>query len=555
MKPKIGVLITDLDNTLFDWVGLWGASFAAYLTQLSEDSGVSAVDLKTAIRPIHRKYGTSEYAFVTEEIDVLKTKFPEEDLRGRFKSAIDLRRRTYRAHLKLYPTVRETLLRIRSSGTLIVGYTESRSYYTIDRMKQLGLDGLLDALYTQGDHDLPGLALLESLRSHPAEDYLLKRTRHRYTPDGALKPNAQVLSAIMADVWADARSTVYLGDSLLKDLSMARELNVFDVLAAYGKAQDTNDYALLKEVTHWSDEEVERERVTNQIEPFVPTVTLKANFAELLQHFEFIEYRPRIISGTADRALSVGLQSTDPDPAEKRYREGLFVEAWKKTVDVQQHFNDLQLRIRTFAVAFQAALLGLVGFALREDAASRLPAGLLAIGAPAWLAFYMMDRWWYHRYLDSAVAHGRKIEAALGTSLDSDVFALTGGIKAGSPIPLGPIKKEMGSKARADVFYTLVIAFTLLGAAGLWLHSTAKRERNAKSATEAPVVSSPQAARGSQVVRTTSPEPVSVSAHDSASDSKLSGTARAGVAKPVPDTATRHPPSVPSKTSIPPKQK
>jgi hypothetical protein len=31
------------------------------------------------------------------------------------------------------------------------------------------------------------------------------------------------------------------------------------------------------------------------------------------------------------------------------------VEIWKKTVDVQQHFNDLELRIRNFALAVLGA--------------------------------------------------------------------------------------------------------------------------------------------------------------------------------------------------------
>jgi hypothetical protein len=36
----------------------------------------------------------------------------------------------------------------------------------------------------------------------------------------------------------------------------------------------------------------------------------------------------------------------------------LAVEAWKKTVDVQQHFNDLELRVRNFAITFTAGFWG-----------------------------------------------------------------------------------------------------------------------------------------------------------------------------------------------------
>ena len=114
----------------------------------------------------------------------------------------------------------------------------------------------------------------------------------------------------------------------------------------------------------------------------------------------------------------------------------LAVEGWKKTVDVQQHFNDIELRIRNFAITFTAAVLGLVGWALKEGMDSFLPAGLLAIGTLAWVAFYLMDRHWYHRFLDGAVAHGQSIEAWLRTATGTEVFSLASEIRQASGIPL-----------------------------------------------------------------------------------------------------------------------
>jgi len=81
-------------------------------------------------------------------------------------------------------------------------------------------------------------------------------------------------------------------------------------------------------------------------------------------------------------------------------------------------------------------VLGLVGWALKEGTDSLLPAGLLAIGALGWVAFYLMDRHWYHRFLDGAVAHGRTIEDWLRAATGTDVFSLASGIKQASGIPL-----------------------------------------------------------------------------------------------------------------------
>ena len=42
------------------------------------------------------------------------------------------------------------------------------------------------------------------------------------------------------------------------------------------------------------------------------------------------------------------------------------IEIWKKIVDVQQHFNDLELRVRNFALILTGAFLGLGGYAIKD---------------------------------------------------------------------------------------------------------------------------------------------------------------------------------------------
>jgi len=54
MKPKKTALITDLDNTLFDWVELWYESFSAMLESVIEISGISPEQLIPEIAAVHR---------------------------------------------------------------------------------------------------------------------------------------------------------------------------------------------------------------------------------------------------------------------------------------------------------------------------------------------------------------------------------------------------------------------------------------------------------------------------------------------------------------------
>lgn len=98
----------------------------------------------------------------------------------------------------------------------------------------------------------------------------------------------------------------------------------------------------------------------------------------------------------------------------------LQISIWEKVIDVQMHFNDLCLKIRSFAVSILGVLLGAAAIAYRfagyvEFLSYKVPTAtiFIAISIIAWLAFYLMDRYWYHELLKGAVHHAQKIEASL----------------------------------------------------------------------------------------------------------------------------------------------
>ena len=134
------VLITDLDNTLFDWVDLWHACFNAMMSKVVDISGIPFDDLKPEIRKVHQRHGTSEYSFLLEELPSLSRKFIGKNLVEVFQPAIDAYRAERRKKLALYPTVAETLLKIKGTGAAVVGYTESMAFYSNYRVRRLGLD-------------------------------------------------------------------------------------------------------------------------------------------------------------------------------------------------------------------------------------------------------------------------------------------------------------------------------------------------------------------------------------------------------------------------------
>src|SRR5271167_4741740 len=124
-SSEISVVITDLDNTLFDWVEIWFRSFTALVDRLVKDSGIEREQLLDEIRDIHQRHGTSEYAFLIEELPSLKALHPDDDLVQLYDGAIHDFRKARKASLRLFPGVIETLRKLKRQGVLIVGYTES----------------------------------------------------------------------------------------------------------------------------------------------------------------------------------------------------------------------------------------------------------------------------------------------------------------------------------------------------------------------------------------------------------------------------------------------
>jgi phosphoglycolate phosphatase-like HAD superfamily hydrolase len=285
-KPKSvqkRVLITDVDNTLLDWQDLWYQTFSAMIAKVIEISGVAPETLYAECSIIHQKYGTSEYSRLLEELPSLRKLYGDNVLTI-MAPAIDTFRDVRRRVLQLYPTVKETLTALKAAGVVIAAFTESKAFYTNYRFRKLCLDGLIDYLYSPEDHSMPDDT--PATRYYAPDSYNFKKTIQRFTPEGEVKPNPDILLEIISDLGTSIEEAVYVGDNILKDVFMAQQAGVTDVHALYGASQHRPEYELLRKVTHWTPEMVERER--NALKPggLVPTHVLDRNFAQILPLFE-----------------------------------------------------------------------------------------------------------------------------------------------------------------------------------------------------------------------------------------------------------------------------
>jgi hypothetical protein len=128
------------------------------------------------------------------------------------------------------------------------------------------------------------------------------------------------------------------------------------------------------------------------------------------------------------------------------------IEIWKATLETQQHFNNIEMTIRNYAVTVLVAVLGGAALALKEKIVvdigpthMSLSALVLVAGVIGWAGFYSMDRFWYHPLLIGSVRHGLRLEKRHGTRLPELALATT--------IRDEAAKQTIHTASRIDFFY------------------------------------------------------------------------------------------------------
>jgi hypothetical protein len=135
------------------------------------------------------------------------------------------------------------------------------------------------------------------------------------------------------------------------------------------------------------------------------------------------------------------------------------IEIWKAIVDVQKHFNDIEMRIRGLFITIVLAIAAAQGFLMEKGLsfahgetrilyATFIP----LIGMLGTFLFYFMDKHWYHRLLVGAVRHGIKIEQQYQNDIPE--LGLSASIGEASPIRLrGWFTKLLARLVVADPKY------------------------------------------------------------------------------------------------------
>lgn len=250
------LLITDLDNTLYDWVTYFANSFRAMVKDLAATLDIQEETLLDEFKVVHQHYGNSEHPFAMFELPSVRRRFPNssrEELLYELESSLAAFRASREKHLRLYEGVHDTLKTVAEEGTIIVAHTEAVAIHAYYRLMRLDILKYFKHIY----------ALEGFLEPHPNPS----RAAELQPPPGLIetiprderKPNPELLQDICRREGIRVSDACYIGDSLSRDVSMAKTAGVTAVWARYGTGYEPNLWDILVRVTHWTDEDVARE--------------------------------------------------------------------------------------------------------------------------------------------------------------------------------------------------------------------------------------------------------------------------------------------------------
>jgi len=230
------VLITDLDNTLYDFVAYYEAGLAGLVTALSVGLGLTEDAVTARLRDVYLRRGSIEYPFAVEEVPEV-CGLPQEVREPLVRASLEAFWSAASRRLTSYPTVPETLRQLAREGIAVIAHTDAPIHEVIRRLRHLELDRYLTGIVAQQWFARrPGRTLTVYLPEMPG----WVRPPQRFQPLWRVplverKPNASIYQRIAEFLDIDPRYGTVIGDSVVRDLMPARQVGFEVVWARYGQ--------------------------------------------------------------------------------------------------------------------------------------------------------------------------------------------------------------------------------------------------------------------------------------------------------------------------------
>ncbi len=261
---RTALIVTDIDNTVFDWVTYYVHSFSALLRKVESITKIPYVTLATESQDVFTRHGSIEYPFLIQELPSVVAHYGD-NIDQMLMEAVDPGRsmflKTAESFLRPYAGVRETLEKIRTThpDLPLVALTDAPRYVAMWKLNKLGLLPHFSAVYGLADPRIPTCERNGRVKVDP--EILLKhlqqvnfgfKGRIRILPDEYEKPGTRGLKTVLMDYGLDEdpahrQSVLWVGDNLRKDVGLGQRLGVRTAWAKYGVLADEDLYKSLHE--------------------------------------------------------------------------------------------------------------------------------------------------------------------------------------------------------------------------------------------------------------------------------------------------------------------
>jgi FMN phosphatase YigB (HAD superfamily) len=275
----LSLFIFDMDNTLYDWYEAFLPAFYEMVNVASKALNCNREELLSQLQEVHVRHHDVEHPFSLAETRIVQKQMEihkHEDVLKLIDPAFHAFNSLRKRNLKLFPAVMETLEELRSRNVELVAYTDSTYFAALGRLERLGLSAIFSRVYCRerGNNSLPNNSAQQRQN--------LKKVVE--IPSHQSKPNPVVLADIVTAQHRDLANVAYIGDSLAKDVLMAKRAGCYAVWAKYGAHTDVEMYESLIRISHWTSEDILKEKnYAREAKNVEPDFTCERSIAEVLR--------------------------------------------------------------------------------------------------------------------------------------------------------------------------------------------------------------------------------------------------------------------------------
>jgi phosphoglycolate phosphatase-like HAD superfamily hydrolase len=299
-KKEIGLIVSDIDNTVSDYFNNWALSFEQATALLSRFRKEDKEVIYKYIYDTMSGYDIfgDNVSRMVKKLDVPKAK----GLMQRFQymmqnraiiSKVNKRRLQREA---LYDGVIQTLSKAKQSGTKIVFYTDATMSTAVKRLANSGMPvDLIDGLYANNEGKKNArTAKKYSKKVAVYEKQLRNKLKNKMCYTDGHKPSEKQIKQILADAnIKNSRMTVMTGDNIRSDGGTAKAGDMEFAWQKKGTEFIERLLPMYDAVNQLPEYRIDTQGQLQMIKEtgITPDVVLENGFADLEKYYEFVDVK------------------------------------------------------------------------------------------------------------------------------------------------------------------------------------------------------------------------------------------------------------------------